>query len=151
VGSRLRRTSLLLFGVGFLILFGMLLQSEFGLPFDTTYRVACAAMCIVFIYGLNSEYPGEKWIGVAAIISIIANIALFCTPLVDQPTSRGEVMFFALPDAAIVLGVRIASYRVTNDHQRAMRQQMILGFIVAVAFGAVILGLTLVAPRSARP
>ena len=38
--------------------------------------------------------------------------------------SRGEVMLFALPDVIILLLVRLATYQVTDDHKRAMRQQM---------------------------
>ena len=55
-------------------------------------------------------------------------------------------MIFALPDAIIVLAVLSATYSVTNVHQRAVRQQMILGLILAVAFCAVILSLTLIGP-----
>ena len=52
-------------------------------------------------------------------------------------------MLFALPDAVILLAARIASYQVVDEHQRAMRQQMILALIVAVAFCATLFGLAL--------
>jgi hypothetical protein len=51
-------------------------------------------------------------------------------------------MLFALPDAVIVMTARIMSYRVSDVHQRAARQMMILGLVVAVVGCIGILGVT---------
>lgn len=83
---------------------------------------------------MRRDYPTERWPHVSVWIALVVNAAIFFTPLVDRPASRGELMLFALPDAIIVLGARIASYQVIDDHQRATLQMMILGFVVAVVF-----------------
>lgn len=132
------------------IIIGIALEDEFGVPFDTTYRVGCAAICLVFIYKLAVDYPGEPWPWISLWLALLVNIGLFFTPLFDRPASRGELMLFALPDAIVVLAARIISYRVVDVHQRAMRQQMILGLIAAVAFCAVLFTLILIAPLTRR-
>jgi hypothetical protein len=63
-------------------------------------------------------------------------------------TEPGELMLFALPDAMIVLGIRIASYHVGDEHQRAMRQMMILGLVVAATFCSILYALILLHPDS---
>jgi hypothetical protein len=93
-------------------------------------------------------YPREQWPRISFWVALAVNVAIFFTPLVDRPASRGELMLFALPDAIVVLAARIASYRVTNVHQRAMRQQMIFGLVVAVAFCAILFTLVLIDPRT---
>jgi hypothetical protein len=133
---------------------GIALEDKFGIPFATTLRVGCAAMCLIFIISLRRDYPGERWPLIALPIALVVNIGLFFTPLFDRPVSRGEILLFALPDAIVLLVARIASYRVADVHQRAMRQQMILGLIVAVVFCALLLGLTLMqvhTSHSSRP
>ncbi|HEX4737441.1 MAG TPA: hypothetical protein VH331_07760 [Allosphingosinicella sp.] len=150
MGSALRRVSLALLGVAAFVAIGGVLEKEAGLPFDTSYRAACAAACLLFIFKLGSDYPGERWPRTSLWIALLFNVGLFFTPLVDRPTSRGELMLFALPNAVIVLAARIASYPVVDDHQRAMRQQMILGLVVAVAFCAILFAFALMEPHTTR-
>jgi len=63
-------------------------------------------------------------------------------------------MVFALPDAIVVLVAWLAALLSTgpaaDDHQRAVRQQVILGLILAVAICATLFSLILIAPHS-RP
>jgi len=150
LGSRLQYAILALLGIIAFLAIGIVLEDEFGLPFKTTYRIACDAACLLFIYTLCRDYPGERWPRISLGLALLVNIALFFTPLFDRPTSRGEVLLFALPDAVILLVARIVSYRVVDVHRRAMRQQMILGLIVAVVLCAILFTLTLTGPHSAR-
>lgn len=148
MGSYFRRVSLALLGIVVFVAVGIALQDEIGLPFDTTYRVACAVICLLFILKLKSDCPGERWPQVSFWVALLVNIGLFFTPLVDRPASRGELILFALPNAIIVLAALIISYSAADQHQRATRQQMILGLIVAVAFCAILFALTLVEPNA---
>jgi undecaprenyl pyrophosphate phosphatase UppP len=150
LGPRQRRLSLALLGTIAFVIIGIALKSQIGLPLDTTYRVACAAICLAFIFKLGSDYHGERWPRTSLWIALLLNVGLFFTPLVNRPASRGELMLFALPDAIIVLAARIASYSVVDEHQRAMRQQMILGLIVAVSFCAILFALALIEPHTAH-
>lgn len=84
------------------------------------------------------------------IIAFLFNVGLFFSPLANLPASKGDILFFCAPDAAIMLGARITSYRVTDVHQRAVRQQMILGLILALAFCAIILSIILIPPPAAH-
>ncbi|SDA20585.1 hypothetical protein SAMN03159340_01282 [Sphingomonas sp. NFR15] len=59
-------------------------------------------------------------------------------------------MIFALPDSIVVLAALIASYKVESVHERAMRQQMIFGFIIALGFSAVMFTLILIGPHPQR-
>lgn len=155
--KRARAACWLLCLVAFFVI-SFTLEDYLGIPWETSYRVVCAAICLLFIYKLGLDYPGEFWPKFSLWVSLLINAGLFFTPLVDRPTSRGELMLFALPDAIVVLVARIASYSVINDHQRAMRQQMILGLIVALVFCAGLFAVTLMgshtilreAPTSAR-
>jgi hypothetical protein len=146
--SRLREVALWLLGVVALLAIGFTLEDELGIPVATTLRIACVTFCQVFIYELGRDYPGEKWPRISFWIALAVNIAIFFTPLVDRPASRGELMLFALPDAIVVLAARIASYSVVDVHQRAMRQQMILGLVVAIAFCAIVFTLVLIDPHT---
>ncbi len=141
-----RRLHLLaaLFGIMAFVAFGVELQNRFGIPFDTTYRIACAGACLAFIAKLGWDSPDERWPWIGLGLAAIVNIALFLTPILDRPASRGEIMIFALPDLVVVMAVRIRAYRVTNDHQRAMRQQMVMALVLAVAIGALVIASTLV-------
>ena len=144
--TRLGRAGLILLGIALLVIVGIALNRAFGLPFDTTLRIACAAACLSFILKLKSDYPGESWPRISFWVSLAINAGIFFTPLVDRPPSRGELMVFALPDAVVVLAVRTATYKVADIHQRAVRQQMILGLVLAVAFCAILLGMGLIDP-----
>lgn len=129
---------------------GFTLEDEVGIPFASTFRVGCAAACLLFIYKLGTDYPGERWPRFSLWIALIVNIGIFFTPLVDRPASRGELMLFALPDAIVVLVAllveRCVSYPVADVHQRAVRQQIILGLVLAIAFCAILFTLVLIAP-----
>ncbi|MBP2277408.1 MULTISPECIES: hypothetical protein [Sphingomonas] len=140
------RVGLALGGVLGAVLIGIALENDVGIPFETTYRIACAVACLAFILKLAKDYPRERWPCTAFFVSLLANILLFFTPIVDRPASRGELMIFALPDAVIVLVALISSYKAVDVHLRAVRQQMILGLIVAVLFGSALFSLILVNP-----
>jgi hypothetical protein len=135
-------------GIATFVAVGVALENEAGLPFATFYRVACAGACVGFIWKLRGDYPTESWPQASLLIALAVNVAILFTPLVDRPASRGELMIFALPDAMIVLGARIASYHARDDHQRAMRQTMILGLVVATIFCSVLYALILLHPNS---
>ena len=134
---------LLLAGIVAFVVISNGLQTEVGIPFDTTYRVACAAICLIFIYGLGSDFPGQRSVRISFWICLLVNSGIFFTPLVDRPASRGELMLFALPDAVVTLTILIALYRPADVHQRATRQTMILALIVALVFCVGLFVLTL--------
>jgi hypothetical protein len=148
--SRWREAGIWLLGVVAVLVVGFALEDEVGIPFATTLRVACAAICLFFIYKLRLEYAGERWPLISFWVALLVNVAIFFTPLVDRPPSRGELMLFALPDAVVVLTARIVTYRVVDVHQRANRQTMILGLVVASVFCLGVLGSTLMEPRTAN-
>ncbi len=141
-----QRLGIAIGGVIGAVLIGVALENDLGIPFATTYRVACAVACLTFIVKLGKDYPSARWPRVAFCVSLFINVLLFLTPVVDRPASRGELMIFALPDAIIVLVALIVSYKLVDVHQRAIRQNMILGLIVAVVFCALLFSLILVNP-----
>ena len=100
-------------------------------------------MCLFFIYKLGVEFPGQHWPRTSLWIALLINVGIFFTPLVSRPTSRGELMLFALPDSVVVLAASIASYRVDDVHQRATRQTMILGLVVALVLCVGLFAVTL--------
>jgi hypothetical protein len=140
---RLWHVSLALLGIVALVIISFLLEDEIGVPVDTSYRIICAAACLIFIYKLGADYPGERWPQISLWVALLVNVAIFFTPLVNRHASRGEVMLFALPDAVVVLVAVIASYRAVDIHQRATRQTMILGLIVALVFCVGLFAITL--------
>jgi hypothetical protein len=148
--NRLKRWQAGLWFLGFvaLLVVGFTLEDEVGIPFATTLRVVCVGFCQFFIHKLGADYPEEQWPRISFWVALVVNIAIFFTPLVDRPASRGELMLFAVPDAIVVFGARIASYNVVDVHQRAVRQQMILGLVFAVALCAILFTLVLMDPRT---
>jgi Na+-translocating ferredoxin:NAD+ oxidoreductase RnfA subunit len=138
-----RSEALWLLGIVPFLIVTFALQDYVGIPFDVTYRVFCASACLVFIYKLRSDFPGQQWPRTSLWIALLINVAIFFTPLVDRPTSRGELMLFALPDAVVVLTASTISYGVNDVHQRATRQTMILGLIVALVFCVGLFAITL--------
>lgn len=134
--TSLREAAFCIVAVIALVLIAFALEANFGIATDTTIRVACVGVCLFFIRGFAKDYPGQSWHQIGLWLSLVVDIAIFFTPLVDRPASRGELTLFALPDAIVVFSARIATYSVTDDHQRAMRQQMVLGLVVAIAFSA---------------
>lgn len=146
----LRRVGIALGGVIGAVMIGIALDNDLGVPFATTYRIACAVACLAFIFKLGIDYPSEKWPRVGFLTALFINIMLFFTPVMDRPASRGEVMLFALPDAIVVLVALVASYKVTDVHQRAVRQQMIFGLIVAIVLCAILFSLILMNPHASK-
>lgn len=149
--SRLRTLCFVLLGIVFCLTFGIVLENETGFPFYSTYRIVCAGMCLGLMAKVSSEYPGERWPWVALSIALATNIVFFFTPLFDRPASRGEIMLFALPDVAIFMAARVVSFPVTDDHQRAVRQQLIVGVMLAIAFSTILLSTALIPARQDRP
>ena len=141
--SRFLKVCLWLAGIVAFVTLALVLQDKVGLPFDTTYRIVCAGMCLYLMTKVSSDYHGEHWPWVALAIAAVVNIGLFLTPLLARPASRGEIMIFALPDVIILLAARTFTYGVTNDHERAVRQQLILGLVLAMAMGAALYSLAL--------
>ena len=149
-----RRVGLTFLSVIAFVIVGIALETEIGLPFAVTYRVTCAALCLYLISKLRSDYPDKHWPRYGFWIALLINIGIFFTPLVDRPASRGELMLFALPDTIVLLVLalkeRFGSNPAADDHERAVRQQLVLGLILAVAFCAVIFAVILLAPRPAH-
>lgn len=146
--SRRCKLGLWLLGIVAVLVIGVALEDEVGIPLATTMRIAGASFCLLFIYRLGRDFPGERWPRVGFWVSLAVNIGIFFTPLVDRPISRGELMLFALPDAIVVL-VALLIERVVTDppadvHQRAVRQQILLGLVVAIAFCAILFTLVLI-------
>ncbi|MBU6269016.1 MAG: hypothetical protein KGN34_15830 [Sphingomonadales bacterium] len=115
------------------------LERMAAIPVALTLRVVVAAACLFFMSKIGAEYPGQKWPVIAIAIAATINVATLCTPLATLPTSKGDVMFFAAPDAVIFLAARTFTYPATDPHQRAVRQQLILALILALAFCAILL------------
>jgi drug/metabolite transporter (DMT)-like permease len=148
--ARLLRLCLVLLGILAFVAVAVAMENEFGIPFKTTYRIACAIACLAFMYRIGSEYPGEQWPRIAFIIALAFNLGLFFSPLAHLPASKGDLLFSGAPDAAILLAARTASYPATDAHQRAVRQQLILGLILALAFCALILSIMFIPDRAAH-
>lgn len=120
------------------------LENYTAIPFAFTFRVACAFICLYFVAQVGADYPGERWPKVTFLIALVFNACLFFSPLAHLPASKGDILLFALPNTAIFLAARAITYPVSNDHQRAVRQQMIVGLILALAFCAIILSIMLI-------
>jgi len=136
-------------GIIAFVVLAMALETFTGVPFDTTYRFACAAGCLLFIAKLGYDAQQEHWLRVSLGVALLVNIAIFFTPLVDRPAARGEIMVFALPDAIVLMAARLISLpRATDAHGRAVRQQVILGLILAILACSVLPALMLIHPHS---
>jgi hypothetical protein len=99
------------------------------------------------MFKIGSDYAGQKWPKIALAVAAIFNFAMFFSPLAKLPASKGDIMFFAVPDVVIFLAARTFTYPVTDVHTRAVRQQLIVGLILALAFCAIILAI-LLAPNA---
>ena len=144
------RVGLALLGLIAFVTIGTVLEDEVGISFDTTYRVVCAGMCVVLIYSIGLEYAGQRWPRVVLWLATLVNVGILFSPLVDRPASRGEVMLFAVPDVVIFLTARIVTCSAVTVSQRATRQQMILGLVVAIGFCAILFALAILQPRTTR-
>ena len=146
--SKAEGAGLWLFGlIGFLIV-GMYLEDTFGLPFGFSVRLASIAFCQWCFWRLRSDYPDDWWSKSVFWSALVLNILVLLSPLTDRQPSRGELMVFALPDAILFLAVRTVTYKVADVHQRAVRQQLVLGLILALAFYGVILTVMLLDPAA---
>lgn len=137
-----------LLGIILFVALAVGLEQELGIPFAMTFRVACAGACLIFIIKTRSDYPGERWPLIAFFVAFLFNVSLFFSPLAHLPASKGDLLFFAVPDAVIVLTARAISYPVSDVHERAVRQQLIVGIIMGLAFCGMILGLMFIPPHS---
>ncbi|MBS0255413.1 MAG: hypothetical protein JSS36_09460 [Proteobacteria bacterium] len=144
--SRQRELVFWLIGLIAFMAVAITLESRAGVPFVITYRVACAAMCLKLVYNLGTDYPGAQWPKIAFAVAALFNLALFFSPIAKFPASKGDIMFFAAPDAAIFLIARIATYPVSDVHQRAVRQQLIFGLVIALAVWAALMSLVVLTP-----
>jgi hypothetical protein len=132
-GTRAKKVGLALIGVLAGVVAAIFLEAYAGIPFDTTYRVVCAGVCLWFIYRLQKDLPEAGWLRIGLGLSALLNVALFFTPVVDRPSSRGELILFAVPDLVVVLAVRIATLRPVDVEQRAKRVQLIACLVMASA------------------
>jgi Na+-translocating ferredoxin:NAD+ oxidoreductase RnfA subunit len=153
LSNRVWRVILVFLGLVALLVMAFTLEADLGFPAATTLRIATAAACLVFIYQIGGKaFPGERWPRIALAFAVIVNVGVFFTPLVDRPPSRGELMLFALPDTIVVLVAWLTALLSTgpaaDDHQRAVRQQLILGLVIAVAVCATLFSLILIQPQS---
>ena len=148
LSSRLLRLCIVFLGIIAFVLIAVELEGHLGIPVAFTFRVACASACLFLIAKLGADYPGERWPQISFVMALLFNIALFFSPLSKFPASKGDILFFGMPDAAIVLAARIVTYRVADDHQRAVRQQMILGLILSLAFCAIVLSIMFIPDRT---
>jgi len=127
-----KKVGLVLLGVIVFVIVALVLDAG-GIPFDLTYRVACAGACLWFIHTLRIDPPEAGWRRIGLGLAALVNVALFFTPVVDRPSSRGELMIFAIPDLVVVLAVRIAALRPVDVDQRARRVQLIACLVIASA------------------
>ena len=59
--SRRRELGLWLLGIVALLVIGITLEDEAGIPLAMTVRIAGASICLLFIYRLGRDFPGEQW------------------------------------------------------------------------------------------
>lgn len=115
-----------------------------GIPFDTLYRIGCGIVCFLFVAKFKTDYPTERWTQIGIWAVPLVNACLFLTPIFNHRASRGEVMLFALPDAVVLLVARLATTTANDDHERAQRQIVILGLVVAIIFCGALYSLVLI-------
>jgi hypothetical protein len=119
-------------------------MDEYGLlPWDFSYRVGCAGMCLAVLAKFAMELPEERWPWWSFWAALVANIGLFFTPIMDRAASRGELLIFALPDAVIWLTFGIASTPPIDLAARVTRQYMMLGLVVAILMGTILFAFAL--------
>jgi len=148
--SRLRRGCLALLGIIAFDAFAITLENEVGIPFKTTYRIACAIACLIFVAKIGSDFREQQWPRIAFMMALLINVGIFFSPLAHLPASKGDLLFFGAPDAAIMLAARAVTYPVTDVHQRAVRQQLIFGLILAVALCAIIISIMFIPSGNAH-
>ena len=145
--SKLCQFFLTIIGIIAFVTIGITLENQVGIPFSFILRLAGAGACLFVIAKIGSEdHPGERWPKIALFIAFLFNVSIFFSPLSQMPASKGDITFFAVPDAVIFLAARTFSYPATDVHQRAVRQQLIVGLILASALCAIVLSILLVPP-----
>jgi len=142
--SRLGQFFIWLLGIIACLVIAFTLENKVGIPVAVTLRIVCAGMCLFLMFKIGSDYPGQRWPRVALAIAALFNFAMFFSPLAELPASKGDIMFFAAPDAVIFLAARTFTYPVTDVHQRAVRQQLIVGLILASAACAILMSILLI-------
>ncbi|KTT69185.1 hypothetical protein [Sphingomonas endophytica] len=142
-----RRVFFAFLGIAAFDALGITLENVARIPFDTTYKITCAGVCLLFVAKCIQEYPDQRWPRIAFGLAAAINMLLLVTILADEPASRGEIVLFALPDVAIVMALRAISYPVSNEHERAVRQQLIVGAILAAFVSLLLLGTAFIPDR----
>jgi len=88
------------------------------------------------VYWVRFDFPDEKWPQRTFWISLLINIGIFFTPIIDRPASRGELIIFGLPDGFIVAIAMIAHNR---SWTRSVRTQLIATIVLFTAACAALL------------
>ena len=145
MANRFKEFCFWMLGIIVFLTVAITLQSKVGIPFALTFRIVCASMCLFLMFKIGSGYPGQKWPGIALAVAAFFNFAMFFSPLAKLPASKGDIMFFGVPDAVIFLAARTFTYPVTDVHTRAVRQQLIVGLILALAFCALLMSILIAA------
>lgn len=148
--SRLWRLGLCVLGIAMLVTTGILLEEYAGIPFAITYRLACTGACMWLLIGFASDYPGERWPWIATAMTALVDVGLIVTVLRPLPASKGDLILVSLPAAIIFLFARIVNYDAPDLHRRAVRQQMILALVLAIAFAGIFFGLVVMIPAKGR-
>ncbi|GEN99108.1 hypothetical protein NSE01_09410 [Novosphingobium sediminis] len=148
--SPLLRAAAAFSGIAVFLIFAFTLQDRFSVPFALTYRIACALACFWLAAKLITEYPDERWPKIALLIAALCDLGLFFSPLRHLPASKGDILFFAAPYVLVFLTARISTFQVNDVHQRAVRQQMVLGLVLAIAFCAIFLSIMLMPEHPAH-
>lgn len=140
-GPPVKKLVLILLGIAAFVVTGIALENYVGIPFDLTYRVACAAACLLFVYKLQSDVPDALWLRITFWLALLVNVGIFFTPVTNRPISRGELLFFAAPDTVIALTVWIATFQPVDQDQRAARVRMIVILLIAIVICIALFGL----------
>ena len=146
--SRLGNALISLLGIAVFLTIAITLENQIGIPFALTFRIACASACLILMYKIRGDYPGQKWPLIALAVAFLFNFAIFFSPLAKLPVSKGDILFFGLPDVVIFMAARAWTYPVTDVHQRAVRQQLIVGLVLAIAVCAIFMSILLIPPHA---
>jgi len=143
MASRLMQLFVTLLGIAVTLAIAFTLESKVGVPVAVTLRIIVASVCLFVMFKIGSDYAGKIWPKIALVVAAIFNFLMFFSPLAKMPASKGDIMFFAVPDAVIFMAARTFTYPVSDVHTRAVRQQLIVGLVLALAFCAIIMAILL--------
>lgn len=107
------------------------LESIFGIAWDTSFRVGCMLVGLGLATAVCGDHRRERWFVAGMAVATIANVAIFLTPLVERPTSRGELMIFLGPTVIVLLLARLLSYPVRDARSNANRLLLVLSLVTA--------------------